>query len=215
VVDNNGNRYAPTYFRRAKGLVKAGRARWLGENDDYSIICLTTGPAQIEEDNLMNIDFENRRFDNDGNEIFDGAKACDLPPVGCDDSAPVLAEGKLSVEYILNQMEKIHKDSAYIFDALAKVAVDHGESSGAHRIVEAREETNRKMLEIYSKMYDDLSSKKSPGYHDVQMSKIDSAQLETMLKFATTAMENSDDFAESFGHSFGDALKHLIARKGK
>lgn len=51
VIDENGNSLEPTYMKRAKGLVKNGRARWV---DDKSI-CLntTTCPPQIEEDTVM------------------------------------------------------------------------------------------------------------------------------------------------------------------
>lgn len=44
VSDEQGNTYEPTYFRRAKGLVKHGRARWMGENH----ICLSCPPNHLE-----------------------------------------------------------------------------------------------------------------------------------------------------------------------
>jgi hypothetical protein len=51
VTDNQGNAYEPTYLRRAKGLVKSGRARWVDEEH----ICLTCPPERFEtEDNNMN-----------------------------------------------------------------------------------------------------------------------------------------------------------------
>ena len=50
VVDENGIEYAPTYAKRARGLVKQGRARWLDENT----ICLACPPDIIDsEDNEM------------------------------------------------------------------------------------------------------------------------------------------------------------------
>ncbi len=45
VTDEQGNTYQPTYLRRAKGLVKHGRARWMDDNH----ICLTCPPEQITE----------------------------------------------------------------------------------------------------------------------------------------------------------------------
>ncbi len=45
VTDEQGNNYLPTYLRRAKGLVKHGRARWMDDNR----ICLTCPPEQISE----------------------------------------------------------------------------------------------------------------------------------------------------------------------
>ena len=54
VVDLFGNTYAPTYIRRAKGLVKSGRARW--SDDGATKICLLVSPAQIDEEvNVMDI----------------------------------------------------------------------------------------------------------------------------------------------------------------
>lgn len=49
VIDDNNNKYNPTYLRRAKGLVKNGRARWIN-NNTISLAC----PLYIEtEDQLM------------------------------------------------------------------------------------------------------------------------------------------------------------------
>ncbi|MDR1330287.1 MAG: hypothetical protein LBK23_11880, partial [Oscillospiraceae bacterium] len=44
VVDEYGNDYGATWPRRAKGLIKSGRAREIGEN----IICLTRPPNKKE-----------------------------------------------------------------------------------------------------------------------------------------------------------------------
>lgn len=42
VVDAHGNRYEATYPRRARGLVKKGRARFVAED----VICLTRPPEK-------------------------------------------------------------------------------------------------------------------------------------------------------------------------
>ena len=49
VVDEQGNEYEATYPKRAKGLVKNGRARFVGENK----ICLACPPDKILEENKM------------------------------------------------------------------------------------------------------------------------------------------------------------------
>jgi hypothetical protein len=49
VVDEKGNEYEATYPKRAKGLVKAGRARFIDANK----ICLTCPPDIYLEDNNM------------------------------------------------------------------------------------------------------------------------------------------------------------------
>ena len=49
VVDEQGNEYEATYPKRAKGLVKNGRARFVGENK----ICLACPPDTILEEEKM------------------------------------------------------------------------------------------------------------------------------------------------------------------
>ena len=49
VIDEQGNEYEATYPKRAKGLVKNGRARFVGENK----ICLASPPDKILEEIKM------------------------------------------------------------------------------------------------------------------------------------------------------------------
>ena len=49
VVDEFGNEYEATYPKRAKGLVKNGRARFVDENK----ICLACPPNKKLEDNYV------------------------------------------------------------------------------------------------------------------------------------------------------------------
>lgn len=48
VVDDNGNEYEATYPKRAKGLVKNGRARFVGENK----ICLVCPPNKFDTEDI-------------------------------------------------------------------------------------------------------------------------------------------------------------------
>ena len=48
VVDEQGNEYEATYPKRAKGLVKNGRARFVSENK----ICLACPPDKTEENKM-------------------------------------------------------------------------------------------------------------------------------------------------------------------
>jgi len=52
VVDEQGNTYEATYPKRARGLVKHGRARFIEEN----VICLACPPNRILEDKTMQND---------------------------------------------------------------------------------------------------------------------------------------------------------------
>ena len=61
VIDEYGKRYESTYLKRAKGLVKSGRAHF----GDEHIICLMCPPKQyILEDNKMNNNNETTRNKN-------------------------------------------------------------------------------------------------------------------------------------------------------
>lgn len=53
VIDEHGKTYSSTYYKRAKGLVKKNRARWV----DESTICLVL-PVQKKENKMKNIDFD-------------------------------------------------------------------------------------------------------------------------------------------------------------
>ena len=85
VVDEQGNEYEATYPKRAKGLVKNGRARFLDEHT----ICLACPPDQMNlEDKTM--------------------------------SEQIVPE-KLSMNYILEQIEKITNQTDYIYSVIEKL----------------------------------------------------------------------------------------------
>ena len=133
VVDEQGNEYKATYPKRAKGLVKNGRARFVDENK----ICLVC-PPKIMEDNSMS----------------DTTKTTKKTKV------------KLSIDYVLDKIEHIIKDSEYIHNALEQLALmprsEPGDIAGQEKakaigdIVRCRETTNQQALRLYEKMYDDL-----------------------------------------------------------
>ena len=55
VVDEFGKEYEATYIKRAKGLVKNGRARFINENS----ICLACPPINYLEDKIMDTNYDN------------------------------------------------------------------------------------------------------------------------------------------------------------
>ena len=59
VVDEQGNILEATYPKRAKGLVKKGRARFISE----SMICLACPPQKMEENEMSNQQFESDNID--------------------------------------------------------------------------------------------------------------------------------------------------------
>ena len=134
VVDELGNEYEATYPKRAKGLVKNGRARFIDDNT----ICLACPPhTELEEATVSST-----------------TKTTTKP------------KDKLTINYVLNQIEQIVKDNEYIHNALEQLALmpksDPGDIAGQEKakaigdIVRCRETTNQQALRLYEKMYDDL-----------------------------------------------------------
>ena len=69
VRDPSGKLYSPTYPTRAKGLVKQGRARWIGKD----AIELTAPPSEFKEDLNMTEDININSTMNDAREPASGA----------------------------------------------------------------------------------------------------------------------------------------------
>ena len=147
VVDEQGNYYEATYPKRVKGLVKNGRARFIDENT----ICLACPPKDKLEDKNMS---ENRMNDN---------------TIEMDHATEVTTE-KFSMNYCLEQMEKIISQTEYLhhtIQALSEMKNSDGpdDLAGQARgqalgdIVKCREATNQRLIAFYEKMYDDLKPK--------------------------------------------------------
>lgn len=147
VTDENGKIYETTYLRRAKGLVKNGRARFLNENT----ICLACPVAEMTEDKFMS--------ENSNNKIQ--AQSNEIPET-------------LSVEYVLKRIDKIIDDTAYIHDIIEKLGENQFNAETGHnggyigiqsrndalaKVVMCRETTNQQILKFLEKMYDDLKPK--------------------------------------------------------
>ena len=142
VVDEQGNEYEATYPKRAKGLVKNGRARFIDENT----ICLACPPCEMEDNNMSN---------NTKN------MAMETKPTE-----------KLTMDYVLGQIEKIATETEYLHNAISELSKtnsggpgDVGTQEKAHalgEIITSREHTNQRLLSLYEKMYDDLKSQSVP-----------------------------------------------------
>ena len=152
VVDEKGNVYEATYPKRAKGLVKNGRARFIDENT----ICLACPPdienENISEDKIMtDINLNANVIENAGNNIE--------------------VSSKFNLDYALRSIEKIRDDTAYLKDTIeALKGMERsggpgdvaGEAKGRalQKVAESREATNQALIRFYEKMYDDLKPQK-------------------------------------------------------
>ena len=181
VVDEQGNEYEATYPKRAKGLVKNGRARFVGENK----ICLACPPDMISEDKKMSDNTINTKTAQIANETADDVS-------------------KFTVNYILEQIEKIAASTEYLNRAVAEIGQlqestefpMEGYMSKAEaicQVVTCRETTNQQMLRLYEKMYDDLKPK-TPSLKD------------KLLEAGIDAMKN--DMLEEFS-SLADEIRHV------
>lgn len=144
VTDEYGRSYENTWPKRAKGLVRNGRARWVEQEK----ICLTYPPNESSEENAM---AENKQ---------PAVSQADTvqPPAGSS-AAP-------DMQYVLTRIDSILNQTAYLHEALEATGALSSQGPGdvagqakgeaLGKMVEAREATNRELLRFFEKMYDDL-----------------------------------------------------------
>ena len=140
VVDEQGNEYEATYPKRAKGLVKNGRARFVSENK----ICLACPPDKfLEENNMSNNINKNLIF----NQIVELQKRLE------------------SVDKMLFSIQCVTDSQSYVdqedsepvtLDYLPDVAME--KIKAIREIVLEREKTINKMLDFYLKLYQDIEN---------------------------------------------------------
>ena len=153
VVDEVGNRYEATYVKRAKGLVKNGRARFIDEDT----ICLVRPPNNTEDIKMTDI--------NKNEALVETALEKAELPEAIIETTP----SKYTLEYALEQIEMIARDNEYIlqaFDVLTTVeSVGPGDigaeekSKAIGNTIKARETTNQQLIKFYEKIVDDLKPK--------------------------------------------------------
>ena len=71
---------------------------------------------------------------------------------------------KYDLEYVLEQMERIASDTAYLLEAVRNCgASSDGSGMAIGNIVESREKTNQKLIDFYQQMYKDLKPSPASG----------------------------------------------------
>ncbi len=126
VVDEQGNEYEATYPKRAKGLVKNGRARFVGENK----ICLACPPDKTEENKMMDNILTTR-------EIFEQITI-------------------LQKQLTENSFQSLHRLSDSIDSIKENEESMEDDVSSVCGVFATREAIFMKMLEFYERMYDDI-----------------------------------------------------------
>ncbi len=214
VVDEQGREYEATYPKRAKGLVKNGRARFIDENK----ICL----ACPTED--LNFETEDIKMSENVENIEKVEKVENIEEVKVNTSVPTY-----TVEYILSQIAEIQRQTAYLNEAINKLAdiepADIGwagdiggegndinitlppdtsvtaKAQALTDIVRCRETTNQQMLRIYEKMFDNLTLSK-------QNASLEADKWSTICRLADVAC-NDDDFASERAEML-DSIRQIL-----
>jgi hypothetical protein len=144
VLDEAGNEYEATYPKRAKGLVKHGRARFTDESQTAIILTCPPNQNMILEDNTMN-------------EQINHTEA----------TATEVAAEKYTYEYALRQIEIITNQIDHIHLAISELGRLENEGTpcggsaksvaeGIADVVKCRETTAQRLIDFYEKMYFDL-----------------------------------------------------------
>lgn len=143
VLDEAGHEYEATYMKRAKGLVKHGRARFA--DDSQTVIILACPPNQnmILEDNTMN-------EQNNNIEVTENTVA----------EAYTYEYALKQIELLTNQVDHIHLAISEL-GHLENEGTPCGGSAksvaeGIADVVRCRETTAQKLIDFYAKMYEDL-----------------------------------------------------------
>ena len=213
VVDEHGNEYEATYPKRAKGLVKNGRARFIDENT----ICLACPPNIELEDKIMS---ENKKVDSINNNNIPNNSA--TPKEVSESMAKLLnstaeqqCSEKLTMDYLLGKLEEISLGQAFLTDAISELGKmksggpgDVGTQEQAKaigEIIKAREATNQKLIALSEKMYDDLKPDKKINNERVA---VIGTLIETLGE-GLTPVESKEALTEILGIALQDLTKNI------
>lgn len=159
VVDEKGNEYEATYPKRAKGLVKNGRARFIDENT----ICLACPPNQILEDNKvknnnteLNMEYVLSRIDQ-------------------------ILEEK---EYIKEAIDSINNMKLNTSPEGGRG--DMARAAAISAAIQARETTNQDILKMLNKMYDNLNPPKENNSTVDKKIKLAEDLIKTAIEYEIT-----------------------------
>lgn len=206
VVDELGNEYGSTYPKRAKKLVKQGRARFLTENRLCLVRdCLACPPNHGLEDNVMS------------EQVTENIEKVENITAECNGTESNAETNKYSIEYCLEQIEQIAHQTEHVTQAISELRqIEHGganDSTGQAKaaalsdVVKCRETTNQQLLQFYEKMYDDL---KTPVTVDAmtQKARLQEQLFKVMGNTIVAAGCNADDLTDMFNSAF-DAIRHI------
>ena len=191
VIDEQGHVYGATYPKRAKGLVKNGRARFVDENT----ICLACPPNQILEDTEMS---ENINITENINENTN--------------QNAVLTEKEVFDQIVLLQKQLTENSPTSLHRLGEAISEARGESefgliSGEQvasicAVFTQREETLHDMMKLYERMYNNLQQEKREQKMAEPESEIVAQKRQQFLDFvrAITVGAEPDTKLPDFDH---------------
>lgn len=155
VIDAQGNKYEATYPKRAKGLVKNGRARFV----DETTICLACPPEYTEGKRMNASDILTIMEGTESGTDSSGAKEAENSDRGNETAktgAGNTFAGQSDKAYIMAKIDQILADTQYLTEAVQKLGTT--DAVAVANLVEAREKTNQSMIRLLEKMLDDQSA---------------------------------------------------------
>ena len=134
VLDMQGNVCGATYPKRARGLVKKGRARFV----DEKTICFACPPNQPEDTGMDQIQIdtitENETVENMDQSV------------------------QLDASYLIEKVDQIVNNTEYLTTALKQLEHIEGDAAiAAGKMIECRERTNQRMIEMLEKLMGKLT----------------------------------------------------------
>ncbi|MBE6616124.1 MAG: hypothetical protein E7631_12570 [Ruminococcaceae bacterium] len=212
----HGNEREPTWPKRAEGLVKKGRAYRLaedhiclidpsdGQSDHAEENCTAVHPSDIQkisEETYMNTQ------ENVKNEAIETEKIAE----------EIRSWGKLSMDYVLDKIEAVRKDSEYLYKtvhALEAMQVSQGPEDIAGQakaqaladVVRCRETTNQQLIQLYTRMYDDL--KPTGGSCESTSTRLQALEMVKHLIVNADDMDDLPEILESM-QNFCDSLRFI------
>lgn len=206
VVDELGNEYGSTYPKRAKKLVKQGKAHFLSENrlclDRHSLAC---PPNHDLEDDIMS------------EQVTENIEKVENITEEHNETEGNTGANKYSIEYCLEQIEQIARQTDHVTQAISELrqmeCSGSGDSTGQAKaaalseVVKCHETTNQQLLQFYEKMYDDL---KAPAVVDAmtQKARLQEQLFKVMGNTIVAAGYDADSLTDMFNGAF-DAIRHI------
>ncbi len=202
VRDENGNELEPTWPKRARGLVKSGRARFVSEDT----IILTASdetkrslPRDTEDKKMPETAYSDKNKDIAVINV-DG----DAAQTGGADSIPdeKTSKDRITIKEILDRIEKLVSDQEALNSAIERVqAIGSGggdqpgspgdiagqaKAQAIAEMIRSRETTVQKTLDFYMKVYEDLKPNDQLNHKTADLGMIN----ETVIQLASIAPES-------------------------